>query len=321
VCPFLLRVPPSDRAVLVLLLLAAAVAVIWLPFCHWLVSMQLGMLAGWVVAVAGMARWERWRGVQFLRPALTVGVIFTCYTTLGRLGVDGMPYLVDAALSRIDTWFWGTDPSLWLQRLQTPGWVEFFSFIYGSFIPYIYLSLALGCLGRPPLERDQFLTGWVFLYVISYLGYIFLPARGPISYHESDYHVALQGGIFYQMVVDGMQASGGLQGVFPSLHVGGSVYLCLFDLRTHRLRGLTYLPMVLLIYLATVFLRYHYIIDLGAGTVLAVGCIPLGKRVFLRWTQRREAAGLSALPGGEADDLPALSGTGTFDAPPFLPTH
>jgi hypothetical protein len=319
--PLLLRVPPSDRAVLVLLLLAAAVVVVWLPFHHWLVPMQLGMLAGWVVAVAGMACWERWRGVQFVRPALTVGVIFTCYTTLGRLGVDGMPYLVDAELSRIDTWFWGADPSIWLQRFQTPGWVEFFSFIYGSFIPYIYLSLALGCLGRPPLERDQFVTGWVFLYVISYLGYIFVPARGPASYHEFDYHVALQGGIFHQLVVAGMQSSGGLQGVFPSLHVGGSVYLCLFDLRTHRLRGLTYLPMVLLIYLATIFLRYHYIIDLVAGTVLAVGCIPLGERVFLRWMRRRETAGLPALPGGEADDLPALSDTSTSAAAPLLPAN
>ena len=315
-----LRVPPSDRAVLVLLLLTVAVAVICLPLCHWLVPTQLGLLAGWGVAVAGMARWERWWGVQFLRPALTVGVIFTCYTTLGRLGVDGLP-LVDAQLSRIDTWFWGANPSLWIQRFQTPSWVEFFSFIYGSFIPYIYLSLALGCLGRPPLERDQFLTGWVFLYVISYLGYIFLPARGPIAHHEAEYQVALQGGVFYRMVLDGMQSSGGLQGVFPSLHVGGSVYLCLFDLRTHRLRGLTYLPMVLLIYLATIFLRYHYIIDLVAGTVLAVSCIPLGERVFLRWTRQREAVGLPALPGGEADDLSALSGAGASNAAHFLPAH
>jgi hypothetical protein len=79
--------------------------------------------------------------------------------------------------------------------------------------------------------------------------------------------------------------------------------------------------MVLLIYLATIFLRYHYIIDLVAGTVLAVGCIPLGERVFLRWMRRREAAGLPALPGGEADDLPALSGTGTSDAAPLLPAN
>src|SRR6185295_18409346 len=128
-----------------------------------------------------------------------------------------------------------------------------------------------------------------------YLGYIFMPGRGPGAYHEFDYHVTLQGGIFYQMVLDGVQSSGGLQGVFPSLHVGGSVYLCLFDLKTNRLRGLTYLPIVLLIYAATLMLRYHYVVDLVVGTVLAVSCVPLGRRIILHWMQRRQAAGLPAL--------------------------
>jgi membrane-associated phospholipid phosphatase len=96
--------------------------------------------------------------------------------------------------------------------------------------------------------------------------------------------------------------------------VGGSVYLCLFDLKTNRLRGLTYLPMVLGIYVATIMLRYHYVVDLIAGTVIAAGCIPLAQKVFLRWALRREAAGLPALPGGEADALPAFSGAGAPDA-------
>ena len=91
------------------------------------------------------------------------------------------------------------------------------------------------------------------------------------------------------VVLDGVESSGGLQGAFPSLHVGGSVYLCLYDLRVNRLRGLTFLPLVLLIYVATIFLRYHYVIDLLAGTVIAAGCIPLGQWAFRHWTERREA--------------------------------
>jgi hypothetical protein len=55
------------------------------------------------------------------------------------------------------------------------------SFVYGAFIPYINLSLALGCLGRPPGERDRFLTGWVFTYAISYLGYRNRRIAGSVS--------------------------------------------------------------------------------------------------------------------------------------------
>ena len=273
-----LAVPPSDRTVLMLLGLAVVVALIRWPAVGNgmtpLVAVHAGLLVGFSACVAALARWERLPWVQYVRPVATVAVVFSLYASLGKLGMTAMPYVADAVLSKADTWLLGCDPSLAIQTYQTSGRVEFFSFVYGAFIPYIYLSLFLGCLGRPPLERDQFLTGWVFTYAVSYLGYLFVPAFGPLVYHAQDYEVTLGGGFFHKMVVAGVDAGGGPHGAFPSLHVGASVYLCLFDLRTNRLRGLTYLPVVLLIYVATVFLRYHYVVDLVAGTMIAVACIP-----------------------------------------------
>lgn len=312
------RLTPSDRTVLALLALALIVAGVRIPGAN-LFWVQLALLVGFSLGVALLVRFDRAFWVQFARPALTVGVIFTCYTTLGWLGVAAMPYTCDAALSAADTWLFGFDPSLALEPYLTPGRVEFFSFAYGAFIPYVNLTIALNCMGRPPLERDQFLTGWVFLYSISYLGYLFVPAHGPVVYHADDYRVALEGGFFYDFVLRGVEASGGLQGVFPSLHVGGSLYLCLFELRVNRLRGLIYLPLVLAIYAATLVLRYHYVVDLIAGTALAILCLSLGRRAVNSWVQRRLAAGLPALPGGEADALPALSDAGAGDPQAVLP--
>jgi len=322
---FRLAVHPSDRILLGLLALAAAVALLRWPAVgeelSTLVAIQMGLLVAFSIYSAAAARWQQSAWVQSLRPLATVAVVFTLYTSLGKLGVAAMPYLADGWLSRADNGLLGFDPSLAIQRFQTPAWVEFFSFVYGAFIPYIYLSMFLGCLGRPPLERGQFLTGWVCTYTISYLGYIFLPAHGPVVYQAQQYDVALQGGLFYRLVVLGNEAAGGLQGVFPSLHVGCSVYLCLFDVKTNRLRGLTYLPIVLLIYVATIFLRYHYVIDLIAGSVIPVACVALGERTFLLWARDRRAAGLPALPGGEADDLPGLSGDGAARAALVLSSH
>jgi hypothetical protein len=268
-----------------------------------------------------LVRYDRSSWVQLARPALTVAVIFTCYTTLGWLGVEAFSFRADAALAAIDRWLFGVDPSLALEPYLTPGRVEFFSFAYGAFIPYINITIALNCLGRPPLERDQFLTGWVFLYSISYLGYLFVPAHGPVVFQAEQYRVALEGGFFYDFVLRGVEASGGLQGVFPSLHVGGSLYLCLFELRHNRLRGLIYLPLVLAIYAATLVLRYHYVVDLIAGTALVLICLRLGRRTVNAWVQKRVAAGLPALPGGEADALPAHAALGAGDSEAVLPPH
>jgi hypothetical protein len=283
-----------------------------------LLVLHLALLAGFVTVIAFVIWRDRPGWVQLLRPAATVTVIFTCYSSLGTLGVTAMPYTVDAELSHLDTLICGVDPSLYLQAYLTPGRVEFFSFVYGAFIPYIYVTIILNCLGRPPLERNIFLTGWVLTYTISYLGYIFLPARGPGDYHAADYEVVLSGGYFYGLVLQGVEATGGMQGAFPSLHVGGSLYLCLFELGTNRLRGLVYLPLVILIYVATLVLRYHYVVDLLAGTVIASACLPLGRAVFLAWARRRQAAGLSALPGGEKDALPPVSPAFVGDAETVL---
>jgi membrane-associated phospholipid phosphatase len=124
----------------------------------------------------------------------------------------------------------------------------------------------------------------------------------------------LEGGFFHDMVVQGIDSVGGPKGAFPSLHVGASVYLCMFDLTTNRLRGLTYLPIVLLIYLATVFLRYHYVVDLVAGTVIGTTCVPLGRWLFSSWVQDRIRALMPALPGGESDNLSIFSSGDSSDA-------
>jgi hypothetical protein len=309
---FLQKVQPSDKAVAGLLVIAVAVAAVRVPDAPvlGLLLFHLALLVVFVITIAVVINWERVVWVQFLRPLVTVSVIFTCYSSLGRLGVVAMPYTADAALSRADTWLFGVDPSVAVQPYLTAGRVEFFSFFYAAFIPYIYVTIVLNCLGRPPRERSWFLTGWVFTYTISFLGYIFVPAHGPGVYHAADYTVGLGGGYFYGVVLRGVEATGGMQGAFPSLHVGGSLYLCLFELQANRLRGLIYLPLVLLIYVSTVVLRYHYIVDLIAGTVIAAACLPLGRAAFDAWARRQSAA----LPGGPQDALPPVSFAGVADA-------
>jgi membrane-associated phospholipid phosphatase len=108
------------------------------------------------------------------------------------------------------------------------------------------------------------------LYALSFLGYLFLPARGPIVQMAGDFTVPINGGPFHVIIVRSVQQVGGPHGAFPSLHVGASLFATLFDLR-HRnpLRALIYLPLVATIALATLVLRYHYAVDLIAAVVLA----------------------------------------------------
>jgi membrane-associated phospholipid phosphatase len=304
-----LQIHPVDGAITVLLLLSILISLATLSNLDSrnLLFTHLALLALFLCFIAAAIRWSTHPWLLFARPLVAAAVIFTLYETLGKLGMAAMPYRADGFLANIDAFlFAGHNPTFLIQRWQTPPVIEFFAFFYGLFIPYINLSILLGACGRPPFERDQFVTGWILTYAISYLGYLFLPATGPGAFFANAYTTPMPNGPLHQMILLAIANSGGMLGAFPSLHVGSSLYLCLFDLRTNRLRGLTYVPIVLLIYGATIFLRFHYVIDLIAGTLIASTCIIVGPRLFAAWARARQAHGLPAIPAGEGDVLPVL---------------
>lgn len=274
------RLRPSEFATLAILIATVGVAAEEAP--AGVVVFHAALLAGYFTVAGLLARKD---GAAWVLPARTLavaGVMFTLYTTINFPGCTWR----DAGLERIDrAMFGGESPALWMEGHLTFDALEFFSFIYGFFIPYIYLSILLGCLGRPAGEREEFLTGFSVTYAVAFLGYLLVPAHGPIEYLAGEFAGPLHGGFFHGLVIQGVAASGGNHGAFPSLHVGASAYACLFDLRYHPLRGLTYLPIVFLIAIATIVCRYHYVIDLVAGAALAAFAIGVAPR-WSAWGRR-----------------------------------
>ncbi len=209
-------------------------------------------------------------GQLVLSAFMTIGILFFLYVVLGRISFEVMPYIADPLLAWLDVRIGlGTVPALWAERFVTDASTRLFSVVYALFIPYLYLSIFLGLLGRPASERDAFVTGFTVLYALSFLGYLLLPARGPIVFYQHQFAAPLPTNVFHAMIVHAVDQCGGPHGAFPSLHVGASAYACLFDLQFNRVRGMLYLPLVLLIAMATILLRYHYVVDLWAGAALA----------------------------------------------------
>ena len=229
------------------------------------------LLTGYLAANLIYTSLSSFSVIYYFRVATVMGTIFTLYYTLGITAPMAFGWGADAFFAKIDKLlFLGNSPSLWIERFAGFGATEFFSFIYGFFIPYLYLSIIISCIGRPGNERQIFLNGLAVTYTVSFLGYLFTPAYGPVIFFRDQFSSSLSGGFFHSIVLDSIKNCGGPHGAFPSLHVGASSFVCLFDLKYSRLRGLTYLPLVILIIIATVFLRYHYVIDTVAGVSIAL---------------------------------------------------
>lgn len=143
------------------------------------------------------------KAAALIRSLATVATIFLLYATLGWITFELIPWQADATLAWLDRVIaGGISPVLWAEQFISPARVEFFSFIYAFFILYIQLSIIWGVTRRPVPRRQTFLLGFVLTYGLSYLGYLFAPAKGPIVFHAADFRLAktLPDGFFHQLV-------------------------------------------------------------------------------------------------------------------------
>jgi hypothetical protein len=281
--PYRTRLPEIVAAIcLSIVTLTLALASLQKPALRADAAQHLVVLLGFMLGSAWLWRRQDRRWEPAARGTLVFAILFFLYGSLGHVAFEAIPWNADPWLSRLDIRFgWGRAPALEAQALTRHLWsVELLSAYYAAFIPYLYLSIFLGLLGRPPLERERFLLAFALLYSLSFMGYLFVPARGPIVELAGRFAGPIQGGFFHGLVRSGIELAGGPHGAFPSLHLGASMLACTFDLR-HRntLRGLIYVPLVGMIALATVALRYHYAIDLLAGAALALGSLALAVRL------------------------------------------
>lgn len=266
------RTLPSDWVILALLFTIAATLTIRLSDVSRVRSawaLHLGLFLAFGAVVGAMALRPALAWVVWCRAIATISVLMFLYSSLGAPVFAIIPWRADRMLAGADrALFGGHSPSLWAARHIGYAGLEFWSLIYGFFVPFLYLSIFLGCVGRPAREREEFLVGFSVTYAIAYLGYLFLPSTGPIEFFPSV--APPPGGPLHRLILSSVAGTGGNHGAFPSLHVGASAYLCLFDWRHSLLRGMTYAPIVVLIGFSTLFLEYHYVVDLLAGVAIAI---------------------------------------------------
>jgi membrane-associated phospholipid phosphatase len=108
---------------------------------------------------------------------------------------------------------------------------------------------------------------------VSYLFYILFPVDSPY-YLATPLGAPLAGHLFYDLVHFFSARGGARGGAFPSSHVSVSVVIWLIAWYRHR--GLAYVlaPITAGLIVATVYGRFHYVLDLMAGFGLA--CLVVG---------------------------------------------
>lgn len=178
------------------------------------------------------------------------------------------PLKDDLLLQAWDRWLIGGNLSLGMQAWAHPLTTEFLSFCYALFIPYLYISL-LWYISRPINIAERFYMGLFSLYAIGFIGYSFFPALGPYLAMRGAFTQPLEGGTITYLNQLIYPSGTNYCDVFPSLHCAVSAYMLFFDRRYEKLRYYIYLLPCVGLWVSTVYLRYHYFVDVVAGFILA----------------------------------------------------
>jgi membrane-associated phospholipid phosphatase len=198
----------------------------------------------------------------------------------------------DSYLAALDRRLWGADPTVWLERFYSPTLTEFVQIVYTLFVPAVLLIAALLWRQKRFGEFQYYAFLIAIGFLLSYIGYFLVPARGPRFLLKHLQHIPLQGLWFFntmQTALDRLESAH--YDCFPSGHTELTILAWWGSRMVSNRLFKVYFAYTPLIIFATVYLRYHYSVDVLAGAVLAGGLILSAPVVYRKLSSGGSAIG------------------------------
>jgi membrane-associated phospholipid phosphatase len=238
-------------------------------------------------------------GLDFLRHYYPILLYSGFYKETGLLNQMLYSGYLDPHFLRLERWMFGWQPGLELmERFPSR---EVSEVLYAAYVSYylMVVGVALALLLRDRRQFAHFISVVSFVFYVCYLTFIFTPVVGPrilcpgivaqplpadvTPASPVSTPATVQAGVFFQImawIYERFETPGG---AFPSSHV--AVALCMVYFSFLYLRPIRWALLVTatLLCIATVYGRYHYVVDVVAGVLTAAMLIPLGNRLYFKF--------------------------------------
>jgi membrane-associated phospholipid phosphatase len=264
--------------------------------------LQINILS--IIAVVAFAMWYDQSGTRFALVARSFYILplgYMMYSQVHNYIPLVHPHNFDTVLAAWDRSIFGVNPTEWIGRFATPVLTEYLQIWYNLF----QLMLIVPAAGFFRTRYDRFLVYSSTLllgFYLSYILYFVMPAIGP-RFEVHDFYSTdreLPGLVLTKPLRNIINAGNNIptdhmdnpydfvnRDCMPSGHTMMSLLAILMCWRYRsRWRWLITIGGTSII-VATVYLRYHYVVDLIAGGTLAI-VLFLAHRTIFGWWQRVE---------------------------------
>lgn len=224
--------------------------------------------------------------VEFLRLLRAYLPFLACYVVYALLR-DMIPHInprhVDASLAKMELDLFGTLVcTAAYQTLQSPLMTTLLSKAYASHFYVPPLVAFLLFIRKDRAGFRNFMLAISISAMAAYLGYLLVPAGGP-RYAVAEWATirASQSGDATLRFMDFWSQTAA--DCFPSLHTAWTVLSAIFLFRFSKILFALYVPVGAGLITATLYFGYHYLIDLPAGALTAIGAAVAATALHRWW--------------------------------------
>lgn len=265
-------------------------------------AIQMGSLLAFFLAVLVLVRrsavLDGFCSPLLYRVAIQ-GTVQTSYFFFGAFLPMVNPRSLDALLYRFDTNWFGVEPAVSFDAIINPWLTEWFAFFYFCYFLILTLhTLPILLLVRRERLLGEFTLGMLIVFCVGHTLYMVVPGFGPHRAIPAAFATEFPHGLWLDTVMATVQTGGAQKDIFPSIHTAAPTFIALFSFR-HRKSApyRTSWPIMFFfaanVVIATMFLRWHWLIDVVAGLSLATLAYVLSVRITDWELRRRRRAGLS----------------------------
>ena len=252
-----------------LILLGGGTTLALLATCHGLSTVLVEVQAATLLYAAFLlfcrGRWGR--SGQSISWLGSYAFVVWFYCAVFRITPALGSPLRDPVLLALDEEMFGQTPAIFCETVATPWLTDLLSLCYLTY--HLYLFVAVVHAVRVPNQAHQRLSNILFTgFAIGFAGYLLVPAVGPAAAFPALFHGALPGGTIWKFTGAIIEEGSSRYDVFPSLHILITCILLDHDWREFRRRFWLMIVPVLGLMVSTIYLRYHFGVDLLAGFLL-----------------------------------------------------
>jgi len=227
--------------------------------------------------------------LDFLRETLPFAFCISIYTNMHDMVHLVNPNDVDNKLIVLDDYILGFQPAIYLEQFISPELTDFMYFSYSSFLFYILLFTMYLYVRKNYHAFRETLVSVILTFYIGYIGYVVFPAVGPKFTMAHLFETSLSGSFItdrLSFLMDYEISEYTRRDCFPSLHNGVIFLILLFAFKYQKTYALIFLPFAIALFISTLYLRYHYFIDMIAGFILATAMFYLGPIINNYWERK-----------------------------------